>query len=161
MEAYMSKFGKSADEVKQMSGWMGQKFQDAGLPFNFTEKALVSNTFDAHRVLTAAYESGGAAAQDRAAEKLFHAYFAEEKAPNDPAALVDAANEAGLDGAALVANNTVAAAQTQEELKIGKQLGVTGVPHFVISKEGSNSKQQISGAQPPQEFIAAISKVTR
>lgn len=47
----------------------------AGMPLD----AQVSNTFDAHRVLTAAYKHGGAKAQDKAAEALFHSYFAKER----------------------------------------------------------------------------------
>eukprot|EP00913_Durusdinium_trenchii_P031760 g29745.t1 len=80
MEAYAKKFGKGKEEVKQMGAWMKSKFDAAELPYNFTEyqTAKVSNTFDAHRVLTAAYKHGGAAAQDKAAEALFHSYFAKE-----------------------------------------------------------------------------------
>ncbi|CAK9035861.1 DSBA domain-containing protein (Fragment) [Durusdinium trenchii] len=101
MEAYAKKFGKGKEEVKQMGAWMKSKFDAAELPYNFTESALVSNTFDAHRVLTAAYKHGGAAAQDKAAEALFHSYFAKEKAPNDPEELKEAAKAAGLDATAL------------------------------------------------------------
>lgn len=76
------------------------KFDAVQLPYAFTEAALaprshrfelisssdgrkslkfqVSNTFDAHRVLTAAYQKGGPEAQDKAAEALFHSYFAKE-----------------------------------------------------------------------------------
>jgi len=159
MQAYANKFGKSKEEVKSMAGWMGQKFSDAGLPYKFTEAALVSNTFDAHRVLTAAYEKGGAQAQDKAAEILFHSYFAEELAPNDPQALQKAASAAGIDGKALLADTSFAATQTNEELTIGRQLGVRGVPHFVISKEGSKKREQLSGAVPPDNFIQAFSKI--
>merc|ERR1712187_324446 len=119
---YADNFGKSKEEVKQMSGWMGQKFKDAGLPYNFTEAALVSNTFDAHRVLTAAYQSGGAQAQDKAAELLFRSYFEEERAPNDPEALKAAADAAGVDGKALVNDRTLAAAEAKKEMQIGRQL---------------------------------------
>ena len=43
------------------------------------------------------HRHGGAAAQDKAAEALFHSYFAKEKAPNDPEELKEAAKAAGLD----------------------------------------------------------------
>lgn len=161
MQAYADKFGKSNAEVKQMSAWMGQKFTDAGLPFKFTEAALISNTFDAHRVLTAAYEKGGAQAQDKAAEILFHSYFAEERAPNDPGALEKAANAAGVDGKALLADGNFAAAQTKEELTVGQRLGVSGVPFFVIKQEGSQREEKISGAEPPAAFIHAFSKIAK
>lgn len=161
IQMYMKKFGKSKEEVMQMGGGMGQKFAAVGLPYNFTEKGLVSNTFDAHRVLTAAYQSGGAAAQDKAAESLFHSYFVEELAPNDPVALQAAGAAAGLDGKALVANPNLSAAETKEEISMGRQLRVTGVPHFVIRKDGGGKTEQLSGAQPPEDFIRAFKSVAQ
>ncbi|CAK9014834.1 unnamed protein product [Durusdinium trenchii] len=159
MEAYAKKFGKGKEEVKQMGAWMKSKFDAAELPYNFTESALVSNTFDAHRVLTAAYKHGGAAAQDKAAEALFHSYFAKEKAPNDPEELKEAAKAAGLDATALMDKSYVAS-ETQEEMKVGKKLGVRGVPHFVIRTEGSRS-EEISGAQPSEAFLSVFQSMTR
>ncbi|CAE7256076.1 unnamed protein product [Symbiodinium necroappetens] len=159
MQAYADKFGKSKEEVKQMGDWMKGKFDAVGLPYAFTEKGLVSSTFDAHRVLTEAYRQGGAAAQDKAAEALFHSYFAEEKAPNDPEELKKAAVAAGLDGDKLVADKSLAAAEVKEELRVGQQLRVRGVPHFVIRADGSSKAQQISGAQPPEEFVHAFRAV--
>mmetsp|Transcript_21952 Transcript_21952/g.50803 ORF Transcript_21952/g.50803 Transcript_21952/m.50803 type:complete len:191 (-) Transcript_21952:13-585(-) len=161
MEAYAKKFRKSKEEVKQMGGWMKGKFDAVGLPYAFTEAGVVSNTFDAHRVLTAAYQHGGAAAQDKAAEALFHSYFAMEKAPNDPEELKKAAAAAGLDGDALVSDKTLLAAETKDELKVGQQLRVSGVPHFVIRADGSSQAQQISGAQPTEEFVHVLRSVAR
>lgn len=161
MEAYMTKFGKSKEEVKQMSAWMGQKFQDAGLPFTFTETSLLSNTFEAHRVLTAAYEKGGAEAQDKAAEILFNAYFADGRAPNDANALRDAAQAAGLDSATFLADKSIAAGQVREELEVGRRMGVSGVPHFAITAGDAGRPIQISGAQPPEHFLAAFDRIAR
>merc|ERR1719408_875509 len=76
---------------------MRQKFEAVGLPFRFTETDLTGNTFDAHRLLTADYDKGGAAMQDKVCEMLFQSYFAEGKAPSDPAVLKQVANAAGLD----------------------------------------------------------------
>lgn len=159
MEAYAKKFGKGKEEVKQMGSWMKAKFDAAKLPYEFSEAALASNTFDAHRVLTAAYKHGGAEAQDRAAEALFHSYFAKEKAPNDPEALKEAAKAAGLDGDAVL-DKSFAASETQEEMKVGQKLRVRGVPHFVIRTENSRT-EQISGAQPPESFVEAFEALTR
>ena len=73
-----------------MSDQMAARFSDVGLPYRMTDQALLASTLDAHRVLVWTGELGPAA-QDAAAEVLFHAYFAEEKAPNDAAVLVRAA----------------------------------------------------------------------
>lgn len=158
-EAYMHKFKKSKAEVQQMGAWMGDNFKAVGLPYNFTDAGLVSNTFEAHRLLTWAYHIGGPAGQDKVAESLFHAYFADELAPNDPHALQKAAEAAGLDGQAFLEDSAKGDAQTREEFKVGRKLGVRGVPHFVICKEGASSNVQISGAQPPKSFVEAFRQV--
>ena len=101
----------------------------------FQVEIEVSNTFDAHRVLTAAYQQGGPEAQDKAAEALFHSYFAKEKAPNDPGELRAAAEAAGLPEAVL--SKGYMAKETKEELEVGRKLRVRGVPHFVIRTEGA------------------------
>lgn len=161
MQGYMNKFGKSKAEIQQMASWMGGNFSRVGLPYSFTDAALSSNTFEAHRLLAAAFQSGGAPAQDKAAEVLFHGFFAEERAPNDPELLQRAAEAAGLDGKAFLSDPNMSAAEAKDEFKVGKQLRVTGVPHFVISAEGSGSAQQISGAQPPEEFIQAFGRISK
>ena len=35
-------------------------------------------------------------------------------------------------------------------------LGISGVPHFVISREGSNATVPLSGGQPPAAFMQAF-----
>jgi len=161
LEMYMNKFGIGKEEALGRGDWMGQKFKAVGLPFKFTETDLTGNTFDAHRVMTAAYQHGGPAAQDKAAEKLFHSYFAEGRAPSDPATLQAAAEAAGMDGAALLADPSAGAAQTKEEFGEGQRLRVSGVPHFVIYEESSKKGVQVSGAQPPDEFLSAFNQIAR
>lgn len=159
VEMYMSKFGISKEDALKKGDWMGQKFKAVGLPFRFTEEDLTGNTFDAHRVMTAAYEKGGPAAQDKACESFFQAYFAEGKAPSDPAVLKAAADAAGIDSDSWQeAANT---ANTKEEFGVGRSFGVTGVPHFVVYEEGSAKKEQVGGAQPPEEFATVFSQVAR
>mmetsp|Transcript_99536 Transcript_99536/g.172784 ORF Transcript_99536/g.172784 Transcript_99536/m.172784 type:complete len:97 (-) Transcript_99536:19-309(-) len=81
--------------------------------------------------------------------------------PNDPEVLRKAADAAGLDGKAFVADANMNAAETTEEFKVGRQLRVTGVPHFVITADGSGKAEQISGAQPPEEFTKAFHRIAK
>merc|ERR1740121_1630824 len=131
---------------------MRQKFEVAGLPFSFKETDLTGNTFDAHRLLTAAYEKGGASAQDKVAEMLFQSYFAQGRAPSDPEVLKAAAAAVDLDGESFVADAAKGADEVKQEMMIGRKLNVTGVPHFVIKTEGATTPQQVSGAHPPESF---------
>mmetsp|Transcript_113833 Transcript_113833/g.321951 ORF Transcript_113833/g.321951 Transcript_113833/m.321951 type:complete len:192 (-) Transcript_113833:79-654(-) len=161
IEMYMRKFGKSKAEVQQIGSWMANNFEAVGLPYKFTEAGLVSNTFQAHRLLTVAYKLGGPVAQDKVAESLFHSYFADELAPNNPVALQAAAEAAGLDGKAILSDSSVGLDETRDELEIGRRYVREGVPHFVISAEGSAGPAQVSGAQPVEYFEKAFAQVTR
>ena len=155
---YMQKFGRSREEVLQLSRSMEQKFAAVGLPHSFTEKALVSNTLDGHRVLAWA-GAQSPAAQDAAAERLFRGYFAEERAPNDAAVLVEACVEAGkseADARAFVADKGAFRREVEDELRDARaKRSLQGVPHFVITKPG-RSPVEISGAQPPAVFERAL-----
>lgn len=159
-EMYMKKFGKSKEEVAQMAQGMAQKFAAVGLPFKTTEGSLVSNTLQAHRILTAAYKSGGPEAQDKAVEVIFNGYFGEGKAPNDRAMLEAAAAAAGFDGKAILDDQSTLTAEVQQELGQGRRIVDSGVPHFVIKGE-SGKATQFSGAQPPAQFAQAFAQVTK
>jgi len=154
LEMYMKKFGINKEQCMQQSEKMRGNFSAVGLPYNFRETDLTGNTFDAHRVLTAAYEKGGPEAQDKACEKLFHAYFVDGHAPSDPVVLKAAADAAGVGDFDV----STAVKETKDEMQLGRRMGVTGVPHFVIYEEGSSSKAQLNGAQPPEAFLKTFSR---
>merc|ERR1719329_1625101 len=131
-EAYMKKFGRSRAEVGQMAAGMARTFNSVGLPFSTSDSCLISNTMEAHRVLTAAYKSGGPEAQDKAVEVIFNGYFGEGKAPNDRAMLEAAAAAAGFDGKAVLDDQSAHPAEVQQELAQGRRIVDSGVPHFVF-----------------------------
>ena len=80
---------------------------------------------------------------------------------NDPAVLVAAAVGAGIaKGTAeeFVRKQSLHRDETSRELKYGRELGVTGVPHFVVS--GAKGEVELGGAQPAARFTAAFAKVS-
>jgi len=160
MQMYMKKFNRTEAQVREMSGGMKEKFSAVGLPFKTEGDALVANTFQAHRIQTAAYNHGGAAAQDKAVEVIFNAYFGEGKAPNDPLVLEAAAKAAGLDAKTVVAEQSIAAKEVQKELGEGRRIVESGVPHFVF-KNSTGKTVQLSGAQPPEQFLHAFASLDK
>ena len=84
---------------------------------------------------------------------LFSAYFENGRDVGDEAVLGDIAHEAGLD------RERALAACRDEGLSVhvadlerqAQDLGVSGVPFFIVDQAWA-----ISGAQPKQEWIAAI-----
>jgi predicted DsbA family dithiol-disulfide isomerase len=163
-QMYMEKFGRTREQVKEMANGMAQNFAKEGLPYyqpqdinDPSQNALVANTLQAHRVLAAAFSKGGAEAQDKAAEIIFHGYFGEGKAPNDVKTLEDAAEAAGLDRG-VVQDRSQASAEVTKELAYGRSKVTQGVPHFMISKPGGKPVE-FSGAQSPDVFSEIFNKV--
>jgi len=157
MEMYCRKFGMSKDQCKRMSQGMKKRFEEVSLPYKFTDGPLTGNTFNSHRLSSWAYAEYGAKVQDSVMEALFDSYFGKEKFLNDKKVLLDAAVSGGIPEAKakeFIENEEIFKKETKNELGLGRQLRVRGVPHFVISN-GVNSLQ-ISGAQPEEYFVDAI-----
>jgi predicted DsbA family dithiol-disulfide isomerase len=145
-EHLASKYGVSLDEAHGMHRRMAEVAAVDGLDFHF-ERARSGNTFDAHRLLHHALETGGPELQDRLKERLFRAYLTDGEPIGDPEALVRVAAEAGLDpeeSRAVLESDRYADAVRADELQ-ARRYGINGVPFFVVG-----DKYGVSGAQPPE-----------
>lgn len=135
------KYGTSMPQAQQMIDRMTQVGAADGLDFRF-DRVVPVRTFDAHRLLYWAALQGR---QPQLVELLFRAYMHDGRAVSDHDVLVELAAEAGLDPER--ARATLASdAYTQEvraEQRRARELGVTGVPFFVV-----DGRYGISGAQP-------------
>ncbi|KRN43927.1 DsbA family oxidoreductase [Limosilactobacillus ingluviei] len=89
-------------------------------------------------------------------QRLYQAYFSEGKSVADHAVLQVIAAAVGLEADAVVAvlNSDQYADEVQADIHAAANLGIRGVPFFVI-----NQKYAISGAQPYEAFVAALKKV--
>jgi predicted DsbA family dithiol-disulfide isomerase len=127
------------------------------IPFAFDDIAVSANTLDAHRVIRWA-GSEGLAAQDAVVEALFKAYFEDGRNIGDDDVLIDAAGRSGLDPEIIrrllsgdADRDTVTA-----EIDQARQMGVTGVPCFII-----DMKYAVVGAQPAEALADAMRKVVQ
>jgi len=148
-EMLMHKYRLSPEQVVEMDARMTQTAADEGLDFNL-EGTLTGNTFDAHQLVHLGQAHG---LQDVVVERLFRAYFTEQRSVFDQASLVDLAVEAGLDrdeAAAALRDNRYADA-VNADVDLARRLGATGVPLFVI-----DGRYGISGAQAPDVFLDAL-----
>lgn len=146
---YREKFGSARTD--QMVPQMTALYANEGLKYSLGGKT--GNTLNSHRLLTRAYEEGGAAMQDALAEKLMKGYFTEEKFINDPDFLAEAAESVGMKNAReFLADPKAGLNEVRSELH--KYPGISGVPHFVI-----NGKLHLSGAQPPEAFEELFNEV--
>lgn len=125
--------------------------QGVGLNYDF-DKAVVANSFDAHRFIQFAKTMGKG---DAAEERLFKAYFTEGKNTADHATLVQLGTEIGMQAEDLkkVLESNAYAQEVNKDVKEAEQIGVTGVPFFVVDR-----KFAVSGAQDSKTFLGALEK---
>lgn len=151
-EIIAQKYGMSVEEAKRANADIGKQAEAIGLTFRF-ETMKPTNTFDAHRLAQYAKEKGKL---HEVVERLFYAYFTESKRISDRDVLLELAEAAGLGRkeAEAVLDDEHYAEQVRKEEAMAAQLGIRGVPFFVL-----NEKYAISGAQPVEIFRQALEKV--
>lgn len=125
--------------------------QDVGLAYDF-DRMKVSNSFDAHRFTHFAKTKGK---QNQAEEALFDAYFIKGKDVSDHKVLLALGSEIGLsvDSLTVVLNGTDFSDEVKKDVYEASQLGISGVPFFVL-----NRKYGISGAQDSSVFLKNLEK---
>jgi predicted DsbA family dithiol-disulfide isomerase len=110
------------------------------------------NTFSAHRLIHEAAVHGHQAA---AQERLMAAYFTEGEPVSDPETLARLVAEVGVDldeARAVVFSDRHGDAVREDEL-LAAQLGIQGVPFFVLDR-----RYGVSGAQPAEVLLEALER---
>ena len=143
--------GWTVGYANQMNSHVTQMAADEGLSYDF-DKAVVANTFDAHRF---AHYAASKQKGDIAEESLFNAYFTQGKNIADHATLAELGKSIGLDAKEtkdILAGNAFTE-EVHYDIKEAVEIGVRGVPFFVIDR-----KYAISGAQPEEVFTQTFRK---
>jgi protein disulfide-isomerase len=145
--------GMSVEESRQMHAGVVARAAEVGLDYHF-EKAVISNSFTAHRLIQLAKTKG---LGDTMEETFFRAYFTDGKDLNDPSTLMELSVGAGLnalDVKDVLEDETAFANAVKNDISEAQQIGVRGVPFFVFDR-----KYAISGAQPIEHFEETIQTV--
>ena len=149
---FIKKFGDEG-RIRQMFDHLTQVGAEAGIDFNLEEIPDTINTLPLHKLLHVAGREGF---QPEAEEVLFKAYFTDNKNLKDPKVLSELFAPYGWDEAKvgrILADDDIGYA-VRQEIDHYQQMGVSGVPFFII-----NDKYGISGAQPAEVFVQAIAQV--
>ncbi|MGA7159721.1 MAG: DsbA family oxidoreductase [Bacteroidota bacterium] len=146
--------GWTVENARQMNDYVTQMAREAGLQYDF-DKAVIANSFDAHRLSHFAKKHG---LQDAMEERLFRAYFTEGKNTADHETLVQLAVEVGLKGDDVrqMLGGDDFADEVRNDVYEAHQIGVQGVPFFVF-----NDKYAVSGAQPTEIFLQALNRASQ
>ncbi|WP_080779188.1 DsbA family oxidoreductase [Chryseobacterium phocaeense] len=149
IEYFKEKKGFPAEQASQMINQVAGMGKASGIDFNF-EKALIINTFAAHKLLHLAKKHGKSSEME---EALFKAHFMDGKNVGDQEELVALAVSLGID------KNEARHALLSDEFNEGirqdiqeaQNNGISSVPFFVL-----NGKYAVSGAQPAEVFAEAL-----
>ncbi len=148
-ESLAKKYGMSVEEAKKMTDNVVDQAKTVGLNYNF-DVMTPANTFNAHRLAKLAEQEG---LDKTVSENLLKAYFIDGEKIGKEDVLLRIAEEAGIsrDRAKAVLDSDEFADDVRMDIAEAQQIGVKGVPFFVI-----NRKYAISGAQPAEAFANAL-----
>jgi predicted DsbA family dithiol-disulfide isomerase len=147
-----SKYRLSDQQVREMDVRMEHLADVEGLEYHLSDAGLTGNTLDAHQLVQLGKARG---IQDAVIERLYRAYFTEQRSVFDRDSLVALAGEAGLDRAEardVLERDAYVEAVTADVLE-ARSLGVSGVPFFVLG-----GRYGVSGAQATDVFTKALTK---
>jgi predicted DsbA family dithiol-disulfide isomerase len=144
-----SKYRLSEEQVRGMDQKMEQMAAAEGLEYHLTEAGLTGNTLDAHQLVHLAASHGR---EDDMVERLYKAYFTEQRSIFDLESLLVLASDQGLDTQEVreALETGLYVDDVRRDLNEARSLGVTGVPFFVI-----DGRYGISGAQATEVFTRA------
>lgn len=149
-ERLAKKYGMPVERARQMQSNMQATGAKDGIEFR-PEGGRTLQSFDAHRLLHFAKEHGK---QVELKERIFEAQWVEGVDCGEASELVRLAESVGLDpdrAMAVLASDQFAA-EVREDEEAARQLGITGVPFFVIGRYG------VSGAQSADVLLAALDR---
>ncbi len=141
--------GWTVDYAREMNKYVTDMAAGEGLTYDM-DKAVVANSFNAHRLIQMAKKAG---LGDAAEEALFFAYFTEGKNINDDQTLIQIGVGIGLAEQAIqeMLESGIYVNDVRAEAQEAGMLGARGVPFFVF-----NRKYAISGAQATEAFTQVL-----
>lgn len=116
---------------------------------------VTGNTLDAHQLVHLAREQGR---QDAMVERLYSAYFSEQRSVFEPESLIELAYDVGIgrETAREALREARYESAVNADIELARRIGISGVPFFVI-----DGRYGVSGAQPADTFLEALQKASR
>lgn len=149
IDMLIAKYGMSREQAIENTNNLTQQAKTVGLEYHM-DQTIQTNTLDAHRLTHYATQHGK---QEEMTERLLKAHFTDALHIGDRETLAKLAAELGLDRAEV--QQALDSGDYEKEVRAdeleAQQIGVRGVPYFVL-----NRKYAISGAQPSEVFREAL-----
>lgn len=141
------KYGMTLEQAKERSRGVKERAATLGLAYDL-DSTVVTNSFDAHRLLQLAKTQGKG---DAMKERLLSAHFVEGRRIGDRATLLALAADAGLQGAGSVLDTDAYSDAVRADELEAQRFRITGVPFFVFDR-----RLGVSGAQSSEHFLQAL-----
>ena len=158
MAHYQRKFG--AARVAKMIPRMKEVGETVGIAFSYGGE--IGATQDSHRVAEWAAATGGDEFADKVMEEMMVRYFEREQNLAQHDVLLDAVDSAGgdVDAARTMLESEEYKDVVEDKIEEAFNMGVSGVPFFIIGPEDGSSKPfGVSGAQEPETLVSILDKV--
>ena len=151
--AYLAEKLGDPEKVEASHARLTEMGAEAGITYRFDRMTRIPNTLDAHRLIRWA---GAEGVQTRAAMAIFQRNFEAGEDISDAGVLTSVAAEVGMDAAvtARLLAGDADRAEVQAEAEAAREMGVTGVPTFIIG-----GRYAVSGAQPPDLWERLMSEL--
>lgn len=147
------KYGSTAEQSKQARENLNALGQEVGFTFNYFEQMKIVNTHSAHILLEYAHAHGK---QTQFKQRLFTAFFSEQKDVSDPQVLAIELTTVGLDaneGLSLL-NSKDASRNLKKVEEQWIKLGISSVPTVVFNRTSA-----LNGAQSIDSYKQVLSEL--
>jgi predicted DsbA family dithiol-disulfide isomerase len=143
--------GWTLDQTREIIANVSNMAAQEGLEYHL-DKTVVANTKKAHRLLHLAKTKGKG---DEMKESLLKSYFTDALNIDDDSVLLSLGKEIGLKEEVIqeVLSSDKFENEVDQDIYESRQLGVKGVPFFVLDR-----KFGVSGAQPDEVFDQTLEK---
>ena len=147
----LNKFG--AERLKTIHDPLIEAGRELEIPYNFDAITRTPNTLDAHRLIRWSHTVNK---QNEMVERLFMAYWSQGLDVGDRAVLAACAGEVGINAQQIaeLLESEQDVEDTKKEIAHAGNIGVTGVPTFILAQSYA-----LSGAQPAAVLADAIGRV--
>lgn len=154
-EAYARERFGSLERLREIHRRLIDVGEEVGIPFAFEKVEKAVNTLAAHRLLAIALEAGK---QHEMVERIFAANFVEGRDIGELETLASIAGEAGMDREEVLRalQEGRKADEVDRELDAAMQIGVQGVPFFIVG-----GRLAVHGAQPAEVLVEVLERVAR
>jgi len=151
-ESFAKGHGTTPEQATEKFKMFTDNAKTVGLDYRY-DIIQLTNTFDAHRV---AKWSNSFGLETEITDRFMKAYFTEGKNLADQKTLIELAKEIGLDAenTKRMLDSNDYSNQVNLEIQEAKQVGVQGVPFFVL-----NRKYGVSGAQQEEYFTQVLEQL--